>query len=103
MKVFDKIMDDIRSEMKELSFHEILRQSRDGMGLMQYRTAEFLGMRNSRLKNLETGFFRSMPLDQELDAISDFFELPREMLEDKAARHVRSRRVDRKVRTLGDG
>ena len=103
MKIFDIIMDGIRAEMYLLPFHEILRQSRDRLGLLQYRTAEFLGMRINRLKNLESGFFRAMPLEEEFEAIAEFFELPRGLLEDKAAIHIRSRRKDLKIRRLEDG
>ena len=103
MEVFNEIMKGIRSEMEELSFPEILRQSRGRMGIMQYRTAEFLGMRINRLKNLETGFFRAMPLDEEFDAISKFFEISRIFLEDKAASHIKTRRAYLKIRRLEDG
>ena len=43
MKILDYIMDEIYDEMPDMDFSSIIRESRDRLGLMQYRTAEFLG------------------------------------------------------------
>ena len=103
MKILDYIMDEIYDEMPDMDFSSIIRESRDRLGLMQYRTAEFLGMKLGRLKNLETGYFRKMPKEEEVKEICDFFEFPFDMMWDKAKKHIDDRALQTKVRIIADG
>jgi len=103
MRVLREKMDKLRERAPDMKFHEILRESRDTMGLMQYRTAEFLGLQIARLKNLETGYFRqALPITQ-LDRICEFFELDKEMMYKKMYQHLDGVEKAKKVRTLHRG
>jgi len=103
MRVFQDIMKKLHLEMETMEFPQILRQSRDRIGLMQYRAAEFLGMRLNRLKNLETGYFRQMPREEELNAISEFYEIPLPLLTEKAEAYTQYRQNECKIRIISDG
>ncbi len=83
-------------------FSRILRDSRDAIGLKLYRAAEFMGVAPSRLKNLETGYFRVMPTEAEIEAISDLYEIPIQVVQQKAKSHVVSREKVKKIRTIND-
>jgi len=100
MKILDDEINEIKKNIENLSFSEILRQSRDKIGLIQYRTAQFLGFGINRLKNLETGHFRAMPGWEEIESICKFFELPKDIMTRKAEEHIKSRKetLNRTVR-----
>jgi len=99
MKKLDEMMEELRDRLPDMSFSQIVREARDSLGLMQYRTAEHLCMGLGRLKNLETGYFRVMPSAAEIRDICEFFGLPQDLMITKAEEHVAARAKDRKVRT----
>jgi len=103
MKILDDEMKQFREKVPELAFHEIMRQARDTLGLMQYRAAEFLNLRIYRLKNLESGIFRQPLPVQEFDRICEFYELPRDVMRDKMDEHLKRYEKSNKVRVLADG
>jgi transcriptional regulator with XRE-family HTH domain len=103
MKIFEEIMNEVREEMKEASFPDLIRAARDRTGLKQYRAAEFIGISLSRLRNLEGGFFRDMPRSSEIERLSTMFDLPYEDLEGRAKQFVEKTRQSRKVRIIKDG
>lgn len=77
---------------EEKTFCGLIRETRDALGLRQYKVAEMIRMPIQRLKNLETGYFRVMPQDDEINRLSAFYELPESILKKKAEEHVRSRK-----------
>lgn len=103
MKYFDKIMSTIKKDADEMPFHDLIRESRDRLGLKQYRAAEHCGMTLGRLRNLESGYYRKLPTKEELEAISEMYEIDINLLNVKAVAHVEQRQRDRKVRVIRDG
>jgi len=103
MNKIEQIITELKDEMGEMSFSEILREARDRIGLVQYRAAEHLGMTMARLKNLEIGYFRVMPSAEEMEAICSFYELPRDDMYDKAKSYCNEHATAKKIRTLKDG
>lgn len=103
MKHFDKILDQAKHDTKKESFSGIIRECRDRIGIKQYRMAEFLGITLNRLRNLESGYYRAMPKDEEIKAFADILEFDYEILRERAQEHVEKRRRDRKVRVIQDG
>ena len=100
MNKFDEILYELKQELDGLSFSETIREARDRIGLMQYRAAEHLKMSIGRLKNLETGYYRDMPTAVEIRDICDFYSLPREIMIQKAEKHIAERSREKKVRTI---
>lgn len=100
MNKLQQIITDLRKELDDLTFSETIREARDRIGLMQYRTAEHLHMTLGRLKNLETGYFRVMPSASEIRNICEFFELPHDKMIKKAETHIAERRREKKIRTI---
>lgn len=100
MKALALILKEIRSEMDSMTFSQLIRETRDRLGLMQYRCAEFMNMHLNRLKNLETGYFRNMPSAMEIESLSRFYEIPLDILKAKAEKHVEERKRKKKIRVL---
>lgn len=92
MNRLDEILLEMRIEAPNLSFSQILRHTREKLGLRQYSAAEHLRMTMARLKNLETGYFRDMPKLGEVKEISDLYKVPFDMLIEKAEKHVKERK-----------
>lgn len=100
--MLEESLENVKQRTDELFFADLIREARDALGLKQYRAAEFLGICNARLKNLETGYFRDMPTVDEINAFAALYDLPTSLLYDKAKEHVQRRKKDRKVRTIQD-
>lgn len=83
-----ELLQELPEEISDMNFPEVLRNSRDKLGLMQYKVAEHLGIQTGRLKNLETGYFRSIPAAKEIEDISEFYGLPLDEMKEKAERYV---------------
>ncbi len=98
----ERLLRDVHDKMEYLTFSSLIRQSRDALGIKQYRASEFMGITHSRLKNLETGYFRNMPDYQELAAISILFDIDVDILENKAEDHVLKRCKEKKTRLFKD-
>ena len=90
----------IHEKQEEADFATLIRDSRDAIGMKQYRAAEFIGIPCGRLKNLETGYFRDMPTQDEIMAISRLYDLKPNMLESKAKSHCEERSVRKKIRVF---
>jgi|GEM_PF-3388462 len=103
MKFFDQIMESVKQECQEASFHDYIREARDRIGLKQYRAAEHCGITLGRLRNLESGYYRQMPGEEELRRFAELYELPYDVLYEKAEEYVNQRQRDRKVRIIEDG
>lgn len=91
--VFEEALEEIKEIMEDLDFSQIVRECREAIGLKQYRTAEFVGVSQTRLKNLETGYFRDMPMQGELLGFARLYDLPINLLEKKAEEHVSARKL----------
>jgi len=89
--VLEDAIQPVKEALNELDFAQIIRECRTAIGLKQYRAAEFVGVRTSRLKNLETGYFRDMPTLEEIQAFARLYDLNPNMLEQKAEDHCRAR------------
>ena len=100
MNKFEDIITQLKDELDTMIFSETIREARDRIGLMQYRTAEHLKISLSRLKNLETGYFRVMPSATEIRDICEFYELPTELMIQKAEQHIAERAREKKIRTI---
>lgn len=103
MKYFEQIMETVKEEFREASFHDYIREARDRIGLKQYRAAEHCGITLGRLRNLESGYYRQMPSDEEIRRFAELYEIPFEVLYKKAEEYVAQRQRDRKVRIIEDG
>lgn len=100
--ILEKAMNPIRAHEKEVDFATLIRDSRDAIGLKQYRAAEFIGISCGRLKNLETGYFRDMPSPDEITSIARLYDLKPNLLEEKAKTHCEERSVRKKIRTFNN-
>ncbi len=100
LRVLEKALKEAHKQIAELNFSDLIRKSRDILGLKQYRAAEFAGISQQRIKNLETGYFRDMPTHPELQALGALFDIKYSVLEEKAHEHVQERILDRKVRVI---
>ena len=76
------VHDEIDTE--NLNFSDTIRTIRDHIGLRQYKVAKLLDITVNRLSRLETGFFRDIPLEQEIEKLAYFYEIPFEVLKAKA-------------------
>ena len=73
MRIFEEILENLKEEVDEMEFPDIIYQARDRIGLVQYRLSEHLGIPINRLKNLETGHFRAMPRESEIRLLSELY------------------------------
>ena len=100
MKFFMDLFQKLHDATQQLEFSAMLRVYREHLGLMQYRAAEHMGMTLNRLRNLETGAFRDMPKDHEIDAIAKVYGIDKKYLEHKAVDQVQKAKNKTKVRIL---
>jgi len=103
MNRIEEIITELKAELKDMDFSEVIRTARDRIGLVQYRAAEHLNMPIARLKNLEIGYFRVKPSTEELRNICDFYNLPFALMDEKATKHCEQNALSKKIRTLKDG
>lgn len=103
MNRLDEILIEMLVEAPSMSFSEIIRETRDKLGLKQYVAAEHLKIPMARLKNLETGYFRDMPKANEVKELSDLYKVPFDLLTAKAEKHVRKRKAVLKSKAYPDG
>ena len=61
--------------LESKDFSEMIRELRNAIGLKLYKAAELIGIAPARLKNLETGYFRIMPKEIELNVITQLYEI----------------------------
>lgn len=102
LPIFEDALGPIQEKQTEVDFASLIRDSRDALGLKQYRAAEFVGISCGRLKNLETGYFRYMPTLNELIGIARLYDLKQNLLEQKAREHCEERSMRKKIRTYND-
>ncbi len=98
----EKELEKVHKEIDTLSFSDLIRRSRDAVGMMQYRAGEFAGVSQGTIKNLETGYFRQMPTRSQLLALGALWGIEFSVLEKKAKEHVAARVLARKVRVISD-
>ena len=103
MKALDIELEDLKNNLEDLTFHEIIRSARYRTGIIQYRAAEFLGITVNRLKNLESGYIRSNPRWDEVEKISEFYDLPKKIMGEKSKKYISERKSSLKIRTLSNG
>lgn len=102
LPIFEDALELIQDKQEEVEFSTLIRDSRDALGLKQYRAAEFIGVSCGRLKNLETGYFRDMPSNAEISSIARLYDLNLNMLEQKAKSHCEERSIRKKIRIFKD-
>ena len=61
--------------LESKDFSEMIRELRNAIGLKLYKAAELIGIAPARLKNLETGYFRIMPKEIELNVIAQLYDI----------------------------
>ena len=88
MKSIDSILQEFRGQVENFSFVEALREIRGRLGITQLHLSRLLNISHMRIKNLETGYFRLIPSDRELDVICHFYGLPKSIMKEKAEKHV---------------
>lgn len=59
----------------QLPFSDLIRATREQIGLIQYKAAHHMGLTAHRLHNLEQGHFRDMPRPKEFEALSNLYRL----------------------------
>ena len=102
LTVLEEAIEPVYKELEDKDFGRMMREARDALGLKLYRVSEFLGILPARLKNLETGYFRAMPPEAELQAISKLYDIKYSIVKDKASKHVAEHKTAKKVRTKRD-
>lgn len=102
LTVLEEAIEPVYKELEDKDFGRMLREARDALGLKLYRVSEFLGILPARLKNLETGYFRAMPPEAELMAISKLYDIKYSVVRQKALEHVEQHKTAKKVRTKRD-
>lgn len=100
--VLEDAINPLMGDVKEKYFGEVIRDARDALGMKLYRAAEFVGITPARLKNLETNYFRVMPSEGELIALSKLYDLSYNTLYSKAKERVEYHGRAKKVRTMRD-
>lgn len=100
--VLEDALGPIQERQTDIDFACLIRDSRDAIGMKQYRAAEFIGISCGRLKNLETGYFRDMPTPDEISALARLYDLKPNVLEKKAKSHCEERSVRKKIRTFNE-
>lgn len=88
MTKIDIIINGVINELDNMEFHEILYEARERLGLRLYKVAEHTGIPMARLKRLESGVFRTMPLPKEFVGLSEFYGIPEEDLRYKASSYL---------------
>lgn len=83
--------------LESKNFSETIRELRNAIGLKLYKAAELIGIAPSRLKNLETGYFRIMPKEIELNIIAKLYDIEVGTVKLKAQEHVKQRLRAKKV------
>lgn len=96
--VLEEAMKPVYKAVDKLDFAELIRSAREAVGLKGYKAAEFMGISPARLKNLETGYFRVMPTEAELNAIAQLYDLKLSTIKVKAKEHVNERERAKKVK-----
>jgi transcriptional regulator with XRE-family HTH domain len=96
--VLQEAIEQVYGNLDRFDFGEMLRVSREAIGLKQFKASEFLGIAPARLKNLETGYFRSMPSEAEMQAISRLYDIQYGIVHEKAKSHVDEHTKAKKVR-----
>ncbi|MDQ5981857.1 MAG: helix-turn-helix domain-containing protein [Candidatus Rhabdochlamydia sp.] len=84
--------------LESKDFSEMIRELRNAIGLKLYKAAELIGIAPARLKNLETGYFRIMPKEIELNVIAQLYDIEVGTVKSKAQEHVKQRLRAKKVR-----
>ena len=84
--------------LESKDFSEMIRELRNAIGLKLYKEAELIGIGPARLKNLETGYFRIMPKEIELNVIAQLYDIEVGTVKSKAQEHVKQRLRAKKVR-----
>jgi hypothetical protein len=102
LSVLEEAIAPVYEAANKLDFCKLLGLSREYIGLKLYRAAEFMGIAPARLKNLETGYFRIMPTEAELNAIAQLYDLPYGTVKRKAQEHVKLRQKVKKVKFKDD-
>ena len=97
--VLENAIKEVHDVSKELDFSQLIRNCRLSLGLKQYRAAEFVGIAGTRLKNLETGYYRDMPATSEIQAFARLYDLNPNTLETKAKEHCYARTLRSRPRT----
>lgn len=100
--VLEEAIQPIYQDLNSKDFSSLLRDARDAIGLKLYRAAEFIGVAPARLKNLETGYFRVMPTEAELNAIAHLYDIKVSTVKLKAQAHVKLRERSKKIRTMNE-
>jgi hypothetical protein len=90
-KIVD-LLSGLKDHFKKLSFCQVLKIAREELGFRHYRAAEHMSMTWNRLKNLETGYFRVMPTDEEIKEISEFYDVDFQLLKEKAKKYLDERK-----------
>ena len=98
LTIFEDALQPVRAGQRKEDFDALLRNCREALGVKQYRAAEFIGITHGRLKNLESGYFRDMPSNSELIALSRLYDLNINLLQLKAREHCEERCRRRKER-----
>lgn len=66
------------------TFSEILREARTTLGIKQFKAAEFIGIKDLKLKSYESGFLRTMPPGDVLINLSKLYGLDLNVLVEQA-------------------
>lgn len=93
MNKLTDLVEEISQDISSMTFSEVIRNARDKVGLRQYKVAEHIRMTPSRLKNLESGYFRGIPQADEIRSLCSFYSLDYEEMLEKAEQQVAAREV----------
>lgn len=100
--ILEEAIQPVYEDLSRKDFSSLLRDARDAIGLKLYRAAEFMGVAPARLKNLETGYFRVMPTEAEINAIAQLYDIKAITVKEKATKHVKQREKAKKIRTINE-
>lgn len=103
LEILEELLKEVHNNIDELSFDQILRESRDALGMLAYAVADIVGIRVYRLKQLESGMFRKVPPMRELRILSKLYGISLEVIKEKAEAHVdqfRDKRLKKRHRSV---
>ncbi len=78
----------IKEKLKDLSLGEIMRGTRDLLGLKQWKLASLLGLNVAQMKILESNTYRDDPRREVIEKFCELFEYDEKVVWNQATSHV---------------
>ncbi len=95
-KIWQLKLDVIMAREKELEFPEFIRQLRTILGFSRKVVSDDTGISKAKLLDLEGGHFSLMPKHGMIELLADYYEVSKELLNEKCEKFCLNAQKDRK-------